>query len=114
MPNKRVKTWLWSLLLLLVCGNVLAARAADDLQDPTKPSNEQGSSFSQSVDAKQEFSLTSILISPRRRFAVINNKYYHVGDQIEGVSIIAIETNKVLLQGVGGVSTLNLLPDIIE
>ena len=65
-------------------------------------------------DEKQGYLLTSILISARRRFAVINQKYYHVGDQIDGSSIIAIERNKVLLQGAGGVVTLTLLPTIIE
>jgi MSHA biogenesis protein MshK len=81
-------------LLTLIMGLfVISVAHADQLLDPTQPSNYHANG-TKGFDDKG-ISVTSILISPQRRIAVINGNFMKVGDKIVGAEIISIEPDKV-------------------
>ena len=61
---------------------------------------------------KRKRLLSAIFIKQGKRQAIIDDKLYQQGDYFSGKKIIAIESNKVVLQNTSGVSHLTLINPI--
>ncbi len=73
------------------------SRAAEPLRDPTRP-------YSAAQDARAaspRFIVNAIIISPKRRVAIVNGRRVAVGGSIAGATVVAIEKNQLILD-VGG------------
>lgn len=85
---------------LIVAGALVvtgAARTADaPFHDPTQPyrsvTSEGGGA------AAPRFALTAVLISPKRRVAIVNGRPYERGETINGVEIVRIDSDAVHLR----------------
>lgn len=80
----------------LVIGLTVASGTANadlGLQDPTQPLQE--SSGKKGVIRSVEFVVDSILVSKRRRIAVINGEMLVEGDTVDGFKVIAINPASV-------------------
>lgn len=78
------------------------------LRDPTRPV-----SFTD-TDSSSPWQLSAIIISAKRRVAVINDKSMQIGDIVFDQKVIAIESNYVILEGPEGKMTLYLLDKQIK
>jgi hypothetical protein len=99
--------------LLLASGIALSApatvAAAETLPDPMRPPN--ASVFTRSSKSvQQHYYLSSILISPEHRSAIINGKSVVVGDRIGNARVRQIQGNEVTIVVSGKTRTLTLLP----
>jgi hypothetical protein len=90
--------------VLCVCQQFASAAT---LQDPTRPPG-----FDSSNVHVGALDLSAIFISPLRRSAVIDDSIVHVGDQFDGMKVLSIETNKVMLYGPDGNVTLTLIAPV--
>lgn len=93
-------------LLLLFVVNIEAA----ELRDPTRPLWSPPSEAAASKPA--EPLLTAVLIQPDKRLALIGEKYYQVGDTVNGARLLQIEFDHVVLSGRNGTQKLLLTPTI--
>lgn len=108
-----------SLLKLLALGAALAAcaplAAAQALRDPTRPpvffgrTGDRGT-VSRSRDA--EWVLQSVLLSPTRRYAIINGEVLSLGGSVAGAELVAIREGEVTLRAGGALRTVRLFPDV--
>ena len=109
-------------LFLLACFYASLSFAFDNqtLSDPTKPvyykaknqssvSIDKGKTQSVAVKKNKPLILKSILISPVRNVAVINNQSVVVGDVINDAKVINIKARQVTLVRDDDVITLHLL-----
>lgn len=92
----------WKPAAGLVClvGLALSAPAFGQapLADPTRPAF-LGGGVKASRDTKAAaWTLTSTLISPERRVAVINHRVVQVGQTVDGAKLVAVEPGKALLR----------------
>ena len=85
-----------SLLLLFVQHGVA-------ITDPTQPGH-----YQPATQKKQSFRLSSILVGPQRRVAVINGKAVSEGDRVGRAMVKKIEKERVLL--VSGGKHIQLVP----
>jgi hypothetical protein len=77
------------------------------LQDPTRPPG-----FDSGVVHTGAMDLSAIFISPGQRSAVIDNNIVHVGEQFDGMKVLSIEENTVMLYGPNGAVTVKLLETV--
>lgn len=87
------------ILLSFFC---LLGAASGTLRDPTAPSD--GTDMPYSVgqaNGLQGYVLSSVIVSPTRKIAVINHKSVREGDYIGGKRVVKISRDGVLLQGQG-------------
>ncbi|MDE2088564.1 MAG: general secretion pathway protein GspB [Gammaproteobacteria bacterium] len=101
-----------ALSVMLLAGALCGPAARADLTDPTRPPDYQLPA--NTATAAQPWVLTSTLISPSRRLAVINGRVYAAGDVVGGAKIMAIEPYAVLLSRAGRTFTIRLLPGRIK
>lgn len=89
-----------TLPILLVAGAMLATLATPvaALRDPTRPPADQALSRTAENHPVQHWHLSSILISPQRRIAVINGHSLQVGQSLDGVRVLSIEVDQVVLR----------------
>lgn len=83
----------------------LIGTAGERLRDPTAPSGKGGSDFflnGQDSSGFSGYTLSSLLISPTRKIAIINQKRVQEGEFIDGKKVLKIEKHGVLLQGQNG------------
>lgn len=87
--------------LLLVA---LVPPAAAELRDPLKPPAGLSSSASSTDERAEdtEWKLSWTLLSADRRIARLNGRLVRVGDAIEGIQVVAIESRHVVLEGADG------------
>lgn len=80
------------------------ARASDlgDLPDPTHPS---GAATGGGVSG-----LTSILVKPGRKQAVIHGRTVTIGDRVDGAVVVDIRPYEVILKREGRESRMRLVP----
>ena len=104
---------------LLVFGAALAVcvplAAAQALRDPTRPAffsgrTGEGGIVSRGRDA--EWVLQSVLLSPERRYAIINGKVLSLGGSVAGAELLAIREGEVTLRAGGALRTVRLFPDV--
>lgn len=68
------------------------------MRDPTRPEVSEMTSADLTKKKEEEpYIVQSIIVSQSRRIALINNKYFSVGDMLGEDTVIAIENNKVVL-----------------
>jgi MSHA biogenesis protein MshK len=99
-------------LLLAVSGHPGPSTAhGGSLSDPTRPEGPGGDVAAQQQPQHREptWDLTSIIHSPRRKLAVINNRITGVGEEVAGARILAIRPDSVLLLYRGQRRVLRLL-----
>jgi MSHA biogenesis protein MshK len=97
---------------LAVCAPFAAAQA---LRDPTRPPinfgrTGEGGIVSRSRDA--EWVLQSVLLSPERRYAIINGEVLSLGGSVAGAELVAIREGEVTLRAGGALRTVRLFPDV--
>jgi len=104
---------------LLVFGAALAVcvplAAAQALRDPTRPAffsgrPGEGGIVSRGRDA--DWVLQSVLLSPERRYAIINGKILSLGESVAGAELVAIREGEVTLRAGGALRTVRLFPDV--
>ena len=78
-------------------------------RDPTKPVVAEVFKVEGKKDKVEEtYTLSSIIVSPTRRLALINEKFVKVGDTIGEASVLKINKNSVLLSAPGKKITIYL------
>lgn len=104
---------------LLVFGAALAVcvplAAAQALRDPTRPaffSARTGEGGIVSRGRNAEWVLQSVLLSPERRYAIINGQVLSLGGSVAGAELVAIREGEVTLRAGGTLRTVRLFPDV--
>ena len=93
-------------LLLVTVG---AARAEEKpVRDPMRPFGAVSVNGAAPTVNGPRFAVTSVLIAPTRRVAVVNGKPSTVGDVVDGAEIVAIEPGTVRLRENGTEIVLSL------
>ena len=102
--------------LLLVCGLAATpATAAEPLADPMRPPTAHPEARVPDAGERIErLELTSTVVGPDRRIAVIDGRRLRVGDRIAGARVTAIEPASVRLVADGRGYTLRLLRQRIK
>ncbi len=95
------------LAALWLAGVAVAAEAP--LRDPTLPANPDMFAAAPAAGAGR-WRLTSTLVAPHRRLAVINGRTVAQGERLGGARILAIRDGEVRVESRGRVITLHLLP----
>lgn len=85
---------------------------AQALADPTRPPSLSRLSPDGEIARPAGPMLQSIVLSPGRRFAMINGKVVSVGDRVGSATLVAIDIDSVRLREGSGTRVLKLLPDI--
>ncbi|HSC66341.1 MAG TPA: hypothetical protein VLC79_01515 [Cellvibrio sp.] len=106
----KIITSFCSLLLL----SLLAHQASADVRDPTTP---LGHIAANADGEKTQFTLNSVLVSPRRKLAIINGETLREGQTIPGTANVwvqKISTQSVVLQQADQTWVLRLSPSILK
>ena len=103
----------WTLLLLVG----LAPASVMALGDPTEPPFHAALTDPVMIEndgeeAASELTLSSILVSTKRRVAIINGQILKRNESIQGARIVAIEPDRVVLDNAGKKVELFLLSDM--
>ena len=59
-----------------------------------------------------EWVLQSVLLSPERRYAIINGEILSLGESVAGAELVAIREGEVTLRAGGALRTVRLFPDV--
>ena len=94
-----------SLALLLLAATAAAQQPRVD--DPMRPYVTMPTTSGTTV-AVEQFELTAVLVSPARRIAVINGRFYREGDRINGDEITRIEPGSIRIRRGNEVVLVNL------
>ncbi len=89
---------IFAIVVLLVWVNIVSA-----MRDPTEPISCQ---FSMDSRCQSRLILSSVMITPYKRVAIINNHNYAEHDRVGAMTIEKIEPGKVTLVGEKGKSVL--------
>ncbi|MEN9868291.1 MAG: putative exported protein [Pseudomonadota bacterium] len=110
----RVASWatLFVATLLAASSQTLAQSASQPLSDPTRPANAVLEADATGSDAASVPVLQSVLISPRRKVAVISGQTLHVGEKFGAAMLVKINAQEVVLKNGTELQTLKLYPDI--
>ncbi len=98
--------------LAVICMAAASTANAQTLRDPTRP---PAIGTKGATDNKVEPSgwvLQSVLISPERRYAIINGEVVPIGGSIAGAELIAVAAERVTLRTHDGLRTVHLFPDV--
>lgn len=107
--------WLIILFSLCLCQWAIAQAPAADVRDPTTPLGHQASV--NLVTGSSAMELHSVLISTRRRLAIINGTTVREGEEIpgsNGITVRHILPQKVVLQQDEKIWALTLSPTIVK
>ena len=100
-----------SILLTVFCIAAASTAGAQALRDPTRPP----AASAKGIAGKTEQSgwiLQTVLISPERRYAIINGEVVAVGGSIAGAELIAVAAERVTLRTPEGLRVVHLFPDV--
>jgi len=103
--------WCVVLGVVLVSGQSFAKQTGAG-RDPTRPAMLGVSGMDTTDEAKKNedtYLLSSIIISPTRRLALINAMFVKVGDRIGDARVVNINKNSVVLSAPGKKITIYLL-----
>ena len=95
-------------LLLMISPSVHA-----QLDDPTRPAN-IANTTSSATEVTSSWDLSSILVSPQRRVAIINGKTMKLGETLVGAKVLMINETSVKLKYRGEIIVLKLFPDSVK
>ncbi len=98
------------ILAALICVVAASASTAQALRDPTRPA--VGAKACAVRIEKSGWILQSVLISPERRYAIINDEVVPLGGSIAGAELIAIAEERVTLRTQDGLRIIHLFPDV--
>lgn len=109
---QRLIAALCALAALLAGSSASQAALAQALGDPMRPPATPGPASAEAAadSAKAAARLQSVLISPRRRVAVIDGRVVRLGERIGDAKLVAISESHVVLQGPAGREILRLNP----
>jgi len=98
------------LVFFMLIASFFMSESAFSMNDPMQPPEYSVSSgvVEEMMDSKLK--LQMILMSPERKFAVLNNKTVKEGEMIAGAKIISIEKEHVVVKRKGKVFDLRLDP----
>ena len=99
------------ILAALVCAVTASMAASQTLRDPTRPPAVSAKGAAGKIEPSG-WILQSVLISPERRYAIINDEVVSVGGSIAGAELVAIAEERVTLRTREGLRILNLFPDV--
>lgn len=104
----------WGLLLLLTALADVADVAA--LNDPTRPPGRSSLKKSSGIAATPtaRLELTSILVAPERRVAIINGHPVQVGERIGDYRVVDIQFDVVLVKNDSRVISLTLKSGVVK
>ncbi len=96
---------------------ILAAAAcvshAQALRDPTRPPG-PGMHGAGRAEQQSGWNLQSVLISPERRYAIINGEVVPVGGTVAGAELVAVAPERVTLRTRDGLRIVRLFPDVVR
>ena len=95
--------------LLLMTNQFVQAQ----LDDPTRPAN-IANATSSATAVTSSWDLSSILVSPQRRVAIINGKTVKSGETLAGAKVLMINKTSVKLKSRGEIILLKLFPDSVK
>ena len=100
-----------SAVLAVFCVGVASAAVAQALRDPTRPPAAGANTVAGKMQATG-WILQSVLISPERRYAIINGEVVALGGSIAGAELISIAAERVTLRTREGLRVVYLFPDV--
>ena len=100
-----------SILLAVVCMAVASIAVAQALRDPTRPPAASAKEVSGKIE-QSGWILQSVLISPERRYAIINGEVVPLGGSIAGAELVAVAEERVTLRTREGLRVVHLFPDV--
>lgn len=104
---------LWGSVALGIAANSYPAGAvAENLRDPTRPALYRGGPGVAGPARPAAWVLQSVLISPERRYAIINGEVVSPGESIDGAQLLGVTEGRATLRTPEGVKTLDLFPDV--
>jgi MSHA biogenesis protein MshK len=103
-------------LLLLCMGFCSQALAQQPLPDPTRPAVLSGVRTGAPAEKQiaRQWKLTSTLIAPQRRIAVINGRAVKVGEKIDGAELVGVQPGSALLHRAGRTIQLKLISGTVK
>lgn len=112
--NKRIQG-AQLLALLAALAVYVPIASAQSLRDPTRPAFFTGRTGEGGIAGRgrdAEWVLQSVLLSPERRYAIINGEVLALGGSVGGAELVAIREGEVTLRSGGALRTLRLFPDV--
>jgi len=99
---------------LLAAASLLAlpAARAQGLVDPTRPPSASSAAGTAQDDAPGGAQLQSVLISQRRRLAIISGNTVALGDSVGDAKVVRITETEVVLQRGSETEVLRLFPSV--
>ncbi len=89
------------LVLALLWGLGLVPSAHAELGDPTRPPDVSTVAVESSESGDAPFRVSTILIAPGRKVAIVNGSRVEVGDEVGGATVSEINAQAVLLEMTG-------------
>ena len=85
------------------------------MADPTRPASLPGGNVSIGMAAQpMKWKLTSTLIGPQRRVAVINDQVVQIGQKIDGAELVAVDADSVMIRYSGKKIQLKLIAGTVK
>jgi len=85
-----------------------------ELNDPTRPVNYVQDASGKNGNAKSRMQVSSIIIGKERRVAIIDGQSVQKGDDIHGMTVLAIRPSEVLLKSNNKELQVSLLPEKVK
>jgi len=82
------------MLVLLLAGVPAMCLADEILRDPTRPYVP----YLRGSAAAPRFEVNAIIVSPKRKVAIVNGRRVGIGESVDGATIIAIEQKELVLE----------------
>ena len=99
-------------IVAALIGAVIASTcAAENLRDPTRPPAVSAKGAAGKIE-QSGWILQSVLISPERRYAIINGEVVRLGGSIAGAELVAVAEERVTLRTREGLRIVHLFPDV--
>ncbi len=86
------------LVLALLCGLGVVPSARAELGDPTRPPDISTVTVESLESGNAPFRVSSILMAPGRKIAIVNDSRVEIGDEVDGATVSEINAQAVLLE----------------
>ncbi len=86
------------------------------LQDPTRPVDfiDETKTMVKDLPATSGLTLSSVIVSKKRRLAVINDKSVTEGDFVDKFKVLTIHSDYVVVSSGGRIFTLHLFQEVLH
>ncbi|HVY07057.1 MAG TPA: MSHA biogenesis protein MshK [Burkholderiales bacterium] len=101
-----------ALLGIVAAVGIASSAQAQALRDPTRPP--ASSARAAGKVEPSGWTLQSVLISPERRYAIINGEVVAIGGSVGGAVLVAVAPERVTLRTHDGLRTVPLYPDLVR